>query len=86
MVRGVAGGNMPHEGSRRIQWGWADELSGPWADRSARLQRPAVIGRLWLTSLRVSNALAGTEVQRSTLSDDHCNLIDSLSSALVAKL
>jgi hypothetical protein len=35
-------------GSWRIQWGWTEELSVPLADRSAQLQRPAVIGRLWL--------------------------------------
>ena len=36
--------------------GCADELSAPWAGRSVQIQRPAVIGSLWLaTSLRVSN-------------------------------
>jgi hypothetical protein len=36
--------------------GCADELSAPWAGRSVQVQRPAVIGSLWLaTSLRVSN-------------------------------
>ena len=44
MSRWVLEGTWPHEGSRRIQWGCANALSAPWADTSAWLQRPSVIG------------------------------------------
>ena len=45
----LVGGQCPRLGSWRIQWGCADELSVTLVRRgTAQLQRPAVIGSLWL--------------------------------------